>query len=135
MLKFSHSVHKGNAKARTVISLSNIDKEKKKSKFFLMIPNGPEVGISDEQSAPDRRARVRASPGACKIRRGCNVFQVPIQMIPLGETKRRSHFFSGGSKLRWHVSGSSFGMNPKPSAIADLCSSSPTRVKPTQPIR
>ena len=47
-----------------------------------------------ESLAPDRRARVRGSPGeklpctlmahgACKIRRGCNVLQVPIQIIPL----------------------------------------------------
>ena len=29
--------------------------------------------------------------GACKIHFGCNVFQVPIQIIPLGIPKRGSH--------------------------------------------
>ena len=53
---------------------------------------------SDESSAPDRRARVRGSPietlpctlvapGACKIRRGCNILKVPIQIMPLGGIK------------------------------------------------
>ena len=38
------------------------------------------------------------------------------------------------SKLCWHVSGSSFGMNPRPSVIAHMRSFSPT-LKPThQPI-
>ena len=30
------------------------------------------------------------APGACKIRRGYNVLQVPIQIIPLGAPKRGS---------------------------------------------
>ena len=65
---------------------------------------------SDERSALDLRARVRDSPGerlpctlvapgACKIRRGCNVLQVPMQVIPLGVPKRWSHPLRGGSKL------------------------------------
>ena len=58
------------------------------------------MGKSDEHSAPDRRAWVQGSPdetapctlmtpGACKIRRGCNVLQVHIQIIPLGVPKRK----------------------------------------------
>ena len=58
------------------------------------------------------------APGACKIRRGCNVLQVPVQIILLGVPRRGSHPLHDGSKLRWHASGSSFGMNPRPSAIA-----------------
>ena len=48
---------------------------------------------SDEHSVPDRRARVETLPytliasAACKIRRGCNVLQVTIQIIPLGVPK------------------------------------------------
>ena len=57
------------------------------------------------------------APDACKIRSGCNVLEVPIQIIPLGVPKWGSHLLRGGSKLRWHVSGSSFGMNPRPPAI------------------
>ena len=53
-----------------------------------------------------------------KIRRGCNVLQVPIQILPLGVPKRGSHPLWGGSTLQWRVSGSSFGMNPRPSAIS-----------------
>ena len=56
------------------------------------------------------------APGACKIRHGCNVFQVSIYIIPLGVPKRQS--LRGRSKLQRHVSGSSFGMNPRLSAIA-----------------
>ena len=41
-----------------------------------------------------------------------------IQIISLGLPKRGSHPLRGGSKLEWHVSGSSFGMNSRPSAIA-----------------
>ena len=63
-----------------------------------------------EYSAPDRKTRVRGSPGekppctlmassACKIRRECNVLQVPIQIIPLGVPKRGRHPLCGGSKL------------------------------------
>ena len=63
---------------------------------------GPAVAESNELSALVRKARVRDSPGvtlpcmlmtpgACKIRRGCNVLQVPIQIIPLGVPKRGTH--------------------------------------------
>ena len=63
-----------------------------------------------DRSSLDRRARVRVSlgetepctliaPGAYEIRRGCSVFQVPTQIIPLGVPKRGSHLLSGGSKL------------------------------------
>ena len=72
--------------------------------------NHPTMRKSDEHSAPYWRARVRGSPdetspctlmasGACKIRRGCNILQVPIQIIPLGVAKLGSHPFCGGSKL------------------------------------
>ena len=72
--------------------------------------NNPAVGKSDEFSAPDRRARVRGSPGltltgmliapvAYKVRRGCNVLYVPVQIIPLGVPKRESHPLRGGLKL------------------------------------
>ena len=44
------------------------------------------------------------APGICEIRRGCNVLQVPIQIIPPEVPKRGSHPLRGGSKLRWHVS-------------------------------
>ena len=91
----------------------------------------PAVAKSDEHSIPDRRARVRDSPGATlpstlmapgayKIRHRCNVLQVPIQIIPLGVPKQGSHPLRGESKMWLHVSGSSSRMNPKPSAIA-LC--------------
>ena len=30
------------------------------------------------------------APDACKIRRGCNVLEVPIQVLPLGVPKRGS---------------------------------------------
>ena len=50
---------------------------------------------SVESSAQDWRARVKGSPGetspctvvvpgACKISCGCNVLQIPIQIIPMG---------------------------------------------------
>ena len=51
------------------------------------------------------------APGACKISRGWNVLQVPIQIIPLGVQNRGSHPFRGGSELQWHVSELSLGMN------------------------
>ena len=58
------------------------------------------------------------TPGACKIRRGCNVLQVPIQIIPLGVPYMGSHPVRGESKLGWPVSESSFGMNPRQLEIA-----------------
>ena len=62
---------------------------------------------SDENSIKSRRARVRGSPGetlpcalmapdARKLRRGCSVLQVPIQIITLREPKRGIHPLSGG---------------------------------------
>ena len=67
------------------------------------------------------------APGACKIRHGCNV----LQILSLGVPRRGSHPLRGRSKLRWHVYGSSFLMNPRPSAIAHQRSSSPTLNPPT----
>ena len=63
-----------------------------------------------KRSVPDRRARVRGWPGdtppctlmasgACKIRRGPNVLQIPIQIISLGVPERGSHPLRGRSKL------------------------------------
>ena len=91
--------------------------------------DAPVAGKSHEYSTPDRKAQVRGSPGetpsctlmspgACKIPRERNVLQIPIQIIPLGVPKRERHPLRGESKLRRHVSGSSFGINPRPSAIA-----------------
>ena len=37
------------------------------------------------------------APGACKIRRGGYVVQVPVQIIPLGVTKRESQNCHGMS--------------------------------------
>ena len=79
--------------------------------------------------SPHHKARDRDSPGetppcslmtlsACKVCFGCNVLHVPPQIIPLRITYRRSHLFRDGSKLRWHVSESSSGMNLRPSTIA-----------------
>ena len=56
------------------------------------------VVLSAEHLAPDRRARVRSSPGetlpytlmapsACKIRRARNVLQVPMHNYNSGSTK------------------------------------------------
>ena len=98
--------------------------------FFLQ--DGPSVAKFAEHSASDRRARVRGSPGetlpctlmapgACKIRCECNVLQVAIQNNTSRGTKERRPYPPsprGESKLRWHITGSSFGMNPRPSAIA-----------------
>ena len=61
-----------------------------------------------EHSVPGRRARVRGSscetppcmtmaPGACKSVRGCNILQVPIQIITSGEWV--SYLLRGESKL------------------------------------
>ena len=89
----------------------------------------PAVVKSDEHSAPDRRARVRGSPGKTppcaliafgerKNGRGCNVIQVTVQVMPLLVPKRGSHPLCGSSKLWWHVSGPSLAMSPRSSAIA-----------------
>ena len=79
------------------------------------------VALLAEQSAPDRRSQVRdwsvettsctlMAPGAFKIRRACNVLQVPTQIISLGVPKRGEPSPLGGSKLRWHVSRPSLGI-------------------------
>ena len=71
------------------------------------------MGKSDEEwmnSALDRRAQVRGSPGdtppytlmapgASKIRHGFNVLQVSIQILHLGVPKWGSHPLRGRSKL------------------------------------
>ena len=69
-----------------------------------------------ETSVLDWWARVRGSSGEnchvrywhlvhVKIRRGWNVLQVQIRIIPLRVPKRGSHPLRCGSKLRWYVSG------------------------------
>ena len=71
----------------------------------------PGVSKSNEHSAPNRRAQVRGSsgekppctlmaPGACKIRRGCNVLQVPIQIIFLGVPKQGKHLLRVRGKYK-----------------------------------
>ena len=71
---------------------------------------GAVVAKPAEYSALDRRTFTRNSlgdtppcmlmaPVACKILRGCNVLQVPIQIIPLGAPKPERHSHRGGSKL------------------------------------
>ena len=108
------------------------------------ISQGAAIAQSIESSAPDRRARIRSSPGekppymlmapgVCKISCVCNVLQVPFQFIPLGVPKRGNHPLRGESKLRWHTSGSSFMMNPRPSATAHQRCSSPTLNPSIQP--
>ena len=61
-----------------------------KDRYLFSI--GAAIAQSVESSTPNRRARIRGSPklprtlmapGVCKIRRGCNVLQVPTQIIPL----------------------------------------------------
>ena len=83
---------------------------RKKKVVMSKLENAPAVGKSDEHSDPDRRARIRVSPGvsppctlmtpgACKIRRGYNLLQVYIKIKSLGVPKRWSHSLCGGSKL------------------------------------
>ena len=68
------------------------------------------MDLLTENSTLDPRARFRdlsceiplcllMTPGVCKIRRGCNALQAPIQIIPLGMLKRESHPVRSGSKL------------------------------------
>ena len=49
------------------------------------------VGNDNEQDFQKKtfvfKSLISRSPGACKIRRGCYVLQVPIQIIPLGIPK------------------------------------------------
>ena len=62
---------------------------------------GATVAQSLEYSALDQRTRVRRSPGkkptctqmepgACKIRRGCNILQVPMQNYAVGKKSIRA---------------------------------------------
>ena len=103
--------------------------------FNITGPRGGQVGWALAPSAPDRRARVRdlpsetspntlMVPGACKIRRGCNILQVPMQIIPLGVLRRWSHLLRDRSKLWRNVSlpawpWPSLGMCLRPSAITN----------------
>ena len=109
-----------------------IRKVMRSSIFF----SGAAVAQSQEFSGPGSRLaqrkppRMPMAPNACKICCGCNVLQVPIQIIPLGIPKLGNHLLRGGSKLRWHVSGSSFGLTPRPSAIAYQRCFSPTLNQP-----
>ena len=91
----------------------------------------PAAALSAEHSAPNQRIWVRGSPveippctlmapGSYKIRRGCNVLQVLIQIIPLGVPKRGSHPYRGGSKLWSHVFGPSLGMSARLLALATV---------------
>ena len=71
-------------------------------------------GLSDKTPTFTQLVNEMASG---KIRRWCYVLKVHIQIMLLEVPKRGSHPLCGGSKLRWHVSGSFFGMNPRPSVI------------------
>ena len=82
------------------------------NRVLMSGPEGP-----DSRLARQKLLCTLMAPCACKIRRGCNVLQVPNQFILLGVPKLVSHPLHRGSKLRWHVSGLFFGMNPRPSAI------------------
>ena len=77
--------------------------------IFLYFCNAA-IAQTAQHSALNRRAWVRSSlgekppstlmaPGPCKIRRGCNVLQVPTQIVPLGVPKRGSLPLRGGSQL------------------------------------
>ena len=78
------------------------------SGLFFFYESSPSVGKSDEHLAPDRRVRVQGlpgetppctlmAPGACKIHRGSNALQVPIQIISLGQWR------SVTDKLGYHT--------------------------------
>ena len=63
------------------------------------------------------------------------LFQVPIQIIPLGVPKRGSHPHRGGSKLWWRVSGPSFLRDESQAFdISPLHSTAPTLNLINQPI-
>ena len=60
------------------------------------------VTLLAEQLAPDLRSRIQGSsdeisqctqfaPSACKIHLGCNVLQVPVQIVPLEVQKQITH--------------------------------------------
>ena len=82
------------------------------------------MALSEKHWASHGRVCVGGLPsktwplGACKIRRGGNVFQVAIQNCTSEIPKRRSHSLRSWPKLWWHVSGISFEMSPRSSAIA-----------------
>ena len=112
--------HSGRVRAWKIRLLKNFNSDR------LQRATGAHSAVN---SALDRRTRVRGlfgetppcalmTLGAWKIRIGCNILKVPIQIITSGE--RVSYFLHGESKLWWHVSGSSLGIRPRPSAIA-LC--------------
>ena len=76
---------------------------KNSNNFLITIDYG---GPSTEHPAQDRTARARGSlgeaspcalmaPGACKIRCGCIILQVPILITPLGVPKQGSHPLGG----------------------------------------
>ena len=78
--------------------------------YEVLLKYGAVVALLAERSAPDRSARIGGSLGetppctpvasdTCKISRGCNVLQVPLQIIPLGMPKGRCHPLRGGSKF------------------------------------
>ena len=46
--------------------------------------NVPDISVRLVASPGEKPLCTLMAPGACKIRRGCNVLQVPIQIIPLG---------------------------------------------------
>ena len=78
-----------------------------------LISRPKEQGSSGFMGSPAEAPRCTLmAPGASKIRHGCNVLHVSIQVIALWVPNRN------GSKLRWLVSGSFLVMNPRPSAIA-----------------
>ena len=56
--------------------------------------SGPEARI--RSSPAEKPPCALMAPGACKIRRECNVLQIPTQIIPLGVLKRGSHPLRGG---------------------------------------
>ena len=55
------------------------------------------------------------TPGAYKIHRDAMGLQILIQIIPLGLPKWMR---LGRSKFRWHVSGPTIEMSPRPSAVS-----------------
>ena len=78
--------------------------------LFFYFLNGAAVALWVESSAYDGRLRVWGSPsqippctlmapGACKIRRGCVVFQVPIQNYSSGASKAEESSFQWRIKI------------------------------------
>ena len=79
--------------------------------------SGPE-GLGSRLARRSTVMYANVTPSACKILRGCNVLQVPIQNYTSEGMKAGEPSPRGGSKLGWHVSGPSLGMSLRPSAIA-----------------